>query len=36
MYGRGGGQVVTVLAFYCCNERSNPSDVYNYYCVKIA
>ena len=28
--GRGGGQVVSVLAFYCDNTSSNPADTYNF------
>ena len=28
--GRGGGQVVSVLAFYSDNPSSNPAEVYNF------
>ena len=30
MQGRGGGQVVSVLAFYSNNPNSNPADVYSF------
>ena len=30
MQGRGGGQVVSVLAFYSNNPSSNPAEVYNF------
>ena len=29
--GRGGGQVVSVLAFYSNDPSSNPADVYSYF-----
>ena len=28
--GRGGGQVVSMLAFYSDNPSSNPAEVYNF------
>ena len=28
--GRGGGQVVSVLAFYSDDPSSNPAEVYNF------
>ena len=30
--GRGGGQVVSVLAFYSDDPSSNPADVYSFFC----
>ena len=30
--GRGGGQVVSVLAFYSIDPSSNPADVYSFFC----
>ena len=30
LMGRGGGQVVTVHAFYSDNPSSNPADVYSF------
>ena len=30
--GRGGGQLVSVLAFYSDNPSSNPSDTYSFFC----
>ena len=30
LLGRGGGQVVSVLAFYSDNPSSNPAEVYNF------
>ena len=30
MQGRGGGQVVSVLAFYSDNPSSNPADAYSF------
>ena len=35
-WGRGGGQVVSVLAFYCDDPSSNPAEVNISNCVKIA
>ena len=29
-WGRGGGQVVSVLAFYSDGPSSNPAEVYNF------
>ena len=29
--GRGGGQVVSVLAFYSEDPSSNPAEVYSYF-----
>ena len=29
--GRGGGQVVSVLAFYSDDQSSNPADAYSFY-----
>ena len=34
MPGRGGGQVVSVLAFYSDNPSSDPTDAYNFFSVK--
>ena len=34
--GCGGGQVVSVFAVYSDDLSSNPAEVYNFYCVKIA
>ena len=33
--GRGGGQVVSVLAFYSDDPSSNPAEVYNFFSVKL-
>ena len=33
---RGGGQVVSVLAYYSDNLSSNPAKVYNFFCVIVA
>ena len=30
--GRGGGQVVSVLAFYSDNPSLNPADAYSFFC----
>ena len=30
--GRGGGQVVSVLAFYSDDPSSNPADAYTFFC----
>ena len=30
LLGRGGGQVVSVLAFYSDDPSSNPAEVYNF------
>ena len=30
--GRGGGQVVSVLAFYSDDLSSNPADAYSFFC----
>ena len=30
--GRGGGQVVSVLAFYSNDPSSNPADAYSFFC----
>ena len=30
--GRGGGQVVSVLAFYSDDPSSNPADAYGFFC----
>ena len=30
--GRGGGKVVSVLAFYSDNPSSNPAKVYSFFC----
>ena len=30
--GRGGGQVVSVLAFYSDDPSSNPAEAYNFSC----
>ena len=30
--GRGGGQVVSVLAFYSNNPSSNLAEAYNFFC----
>ena len=30
-YGRGGGQVVIVLAFYCDDPSSNPAEAYSFF-----
>ena len=29
IYGRGGGQVVNMLAFFCGDPSLNPAEVYN-------
>ena len=34
--GRGGGQVVRVLALYFDDPRSNPADTYSFFSVKFA
>ena len=31
-WGRGGGQVVSVLAFYSNDLSSNPADVNSFFC----
>ena len=33
-YGRGGGQVASVLAFYFKDLSSNPTDAYSFFPVK--
>ena len=33
--GRGGGQVVRVLAFYSDDPGSNPADAYSFFCKKL-
>ena len=30
--GRGGGQVVSMLAFYYDDQSSNPTEAYRYFC----
>ena len=30
--GRGGGQVVSMLAFYSDDPSSNPADIYSFFC----
>ena len=30
-WGRGGGQVVSVLAFYFVDPSSNPAETYSYF-----
>ena len=32
LLGRGGGQVVSMIAFYSDDPRSNPADVYSFFC----
>ena len=32
MLGRGGGQVVIVLAFYSDDPSSNPAEAYSFFC----
>ena len=34
LHGRGGGEVVSVLAFYSDDLRSNPTDPYSFFSVK--
>ena len=31
-WGRGGGQVVSMLSFYSDNPSSNPADAYSFFC----
>ena len=33
--GRGGGQVVSVLAFYSDDPSSNPAEAYNFSCKNV-